>query len=77
MIDDIHNLSIPKSAKKYARMKGPKGTNAKHKVDLFTRMSKDIANKNRPNTFKNSDEGGKVKHAFKENAAIIVDKLLS
>ena len=76
MRDDIDKLPLPKSAKKYARMTSKDlGSDWSKKVDMYMDMAADLTNQSKEG-FKNKDASGKVKHAFKESADQIVDRLL-
>lgn len=76
MRDDLAKLPLPKSAKRYARMKASDlGDNWSKKVDMYMDMAADLTNQSKEG-FKNKDASGKVKHAFKESAESIVKALL-
>ena len=60
--DDVDKLPIPKSAKKYARMKGPKMLGPS-KFGMYSSMVADIANQG-DKSLKIKDEGGKVDHTW-------------
>ena len=44
MRDDISSLNIPKSGKKYARMKGLRIMTGRNKFDLASKMNADLVN---------------------------------
>lgn len=67
MRDDLDKLPLPKSAKKYARLKSSDlGSDWSKKVDTYMDMAADLTNQSKEG-FKNKDASGKVKHAFKES----------
>lgn len=55
MRDDIGRLNMPASAKRYARMRGPMGTSAPEKVNLYTQVVGDLVNGGKTKGFKNKD----------------------
>ena len=76
MRDDLDKLPLPKSAKKYARLKSSDlGSDWSKKVDTYMDMAADLTNQNKEG-FKNKDASGKVKHAFKESVIRAVARLL-
>lgn len=57
MRDDISQLNIPASAKRYARMRGKLGTSSPGKLNLYMQMVGDLVNQGKTKGFANKDAG--------------------
>lgn len=83
MRDDINKLPLPDAAKRYARRKGL--ATMKRQPKEFSAVNAMLTNPGKPNKVKNyvcgrTSTGGSLatqKHAIKDSAQRIVDKLLN
>lgn len=76
MRDDIANLPLSRSTKRYARMTSRTlGKNWSKKTDMFMDMVADTTNQSKDG-FRNRDAAGKVQHAMKGIGEAVVGALL-
>lgn len=60
MRDDISNIAIPGSAKRYARMAGLQFTKGSRKFDMASQVVADLVNGGKLSQFKSKDVAGPV-----------------